>query len=76
MDRIQAISNKHGLMIVEDSAQGLGSRYKGRFAGTFGVGGVFSFYPAKILGCMGDGGMIVTDDADLAKLCFLSLIHI
>ena len=70
MDRIQAISNKHGLMIVEDSAQGLGSRYKGRFAGTFGVGGVFSFYPAKILGCMGDGGMIVTDDADLAKLCF------
>lgn len=70
MDRIQAISNKHGLMIVEDSAQGLGSRYRGRFAGTFGVGGVFSFYPAKILGCMGDGGMIVTDDADLAKLCF------
>ncbi len=70
MDRIQAIANKHGLMIVEDSAQGLGSRYRGRFAGTFGVGGVFSFYPAKILGCMGDGGMIVTDDADLGKLCF------
>ncbi len=70
MDRIREIADKYGLMIIEDSAQGLGSQYKGRFAGTFGVGGVFSFYPAKILGCMGDGGMIVTNDAELAEVCF------
>jgi dTDP-4-amino-4,6-dideoxygalactose transaminase len=66
MDRIQAIADEHGLSIVEDSAQGLGSRYKGRFAGTFGLVGTFSFYPAKILGCMGDGGALVTNDDEVA----------
>jgi dTDP-4-amino-4,6-dideoxygalactose transaminase len=70
MDAIAEVADKHGLIIVEDSAQALGSKYKGRMAGSFGAGGMFSFYPAKILGCMGDGGMIVTDDDDVAHLAF------
>lgn len=65
-DAIQAVCDRHGLLIVEDSAQALGSKYKGKCAGTFGTVGTFSFYPAKILGCFGDGGAIVTDDDDIA----------
>lgn len=69
MDAIGAIAQKHGLVIVEDSAQALGSKFRGRFAGTFGAAGNFSFYPAKTLGCFGDGGGIVTnDDAIAAKV--------
>ncbi len=67
MDKIQAIATKHKLQIVEDSAQALGSRYKGQHAGTFGIGGTFSFYPAKTLGCFGDGGAVVTNDETLYK---------
>jgi len=67
MDRIGEIARRHKLTIVEDSAQGLGSRFRGRMAGTFGVAGVYSFYPAKILGALGDGGAIVTDDDAAAQ---------
>lgn len=67
MDRIQEIADRHGLMILEDAAQGLGSRYRGRLAGTFGVASAFSFYPAKVLGCLGDGGAVVTDDDRVAE---------
>jgi dTDP-4-amino-4,6-dideoxygalactose transaminase len=67
MDQIQEICDRHGLFVIEDSAQALGSKFKGRFAGTFGRAGVFSFYPAKILGCFGDGGAIVTNDDALAS---------
>ena len=67
MDRIQEICDRHGLFVIEDSAQALGSRFKGRFAGTFGRVGVYSFYPAKILGCFGDGGAAVTNDDALAE---------
>lgn len=66
MDAIQAVADKHGLMIIEDAAQGLGSRFKGRCAGTFGIAGAFSFYPAKVLGCLGDGGAVVTNDPEVA----------
>lgn len=62
MDAIQEVAAQNGLMIIEDAAQGLGSRYRGRFAGTFGLAGTFSFYPAKLLGCFGDGGGVVTND--------------
>lgn len=65
-DPVVQVANEHGLTIVEDSAQALGSKYKGKFAGTFGVSGTFSFYPAKILGCFGDGGALVTNDDDVA----------
>ncbi|MEA3247688.1 MAG: DegT/DnrJ/EryC1/StrS family aminotransferase, partial [Gemmatimonadota bacterium] len=67
MDAIHAVADKHGLRIIEDSAQALGSKFKNRFAGTFGVAGAFSFYPAKILGCLGDGGMVVTNDDEVAE---------
>jgi dTDP-4-amino-4,6-dideoxygalactose transaminase len=63
MDALQAIADKHGLLIIEDAAQGLGSKFKGRCAGTFGIAAAISFYPAKVLGCLGDGGAVVTDDA-------------
>lgn len=75
MDAIQAIADRHGLMIVEDSAQGLGSQFKGKFAGTFGKAGVFSFYPAKILGCMGDGGALITNDDKIAETVHLLRDH-
>jgi dTDP-4-amino-4,6-dideoxygalactose transaminase len=65
MDALSAIADRHGLQIVEDAAQALGSRFKGRFAGTFGSFGTFSFYPAKVLGCFGDGGAIVTNDEEV-----------
>jgi len=67
MDSIRSIANKHGLMIIEDSAQALGSKYKGQNAGTFGLVGTFSLYPAKLLGCFGDGGLVVTNDDAIAE---------
>ena len=67
MDALQAVADKHKLLIVEDAAQGLGSKFKGRSAGTFGEFGTISFYPAKLLGCFGDGGAIVTNDDAMAE---------
>lgn len=67
MEALQAIADKHGLLIVEDSAQGLGAKFKGKQAGTFGIAGTISFYPAKNLGCLGDGGAILTSDERLFK---------
>jgi dTDP-4-amino-4,6-dideoxygalactose transaminase len=75
MDLIQQICDRHGLFVIEDSAQALGSRFKGRCAGTFGRAGVFSFYPAKILGCFGDGGAVVTNDDALAERILLLRDH-
>lgn len=66
MDALRAICDKHGLALLEDSAQALGAKYKGQCAGTFGLGGVISFYPAKTLGCLGDGGCVVTNDDEIA----------
>ena len=65
MDRIMAIAQKHRLFVVEDAAQALGSRFKGRHAGTFGHAGAISFFPAKVLGCLGDGGGVITSDYGL-----------
>ncbi len=64
MDRLQAIARKHQLVIIEDAAQALGSKFKGRCAGTFGLAGSISLYPAKVLGCFGDGGLLFTDGDD------------
>jgi len=66
MDQVLAVAARHGLQVIEDSSQALGSRFKGRCAGTWGRAGVFSFYPAKLIGAFGDAGAIVTDDDDLA----------
>jgi dTDP-4-amino-4,6-dideoxygalactose transaminase len=66
MDSISSIAEKHGLMVIEDAAQALGSRFRGRLAGSFGAAASFSFYPAKVLGCLGDGGLVVTNDDAIA----------
>ena len=66
MERITCLAERHGVLVLEDSAQGIGARFRGRMAGTFGAGGVLSFYPAKVLGCFGDGGAILTKDPDAA----------
>lgn len=65
MDPIMAVAKKHGLAVIEDAAQSLTSVYKGRKAGSIGTAGCFSFFPSKNLGGIGDGGMIVTNDAEL-----------
>lgn len=66
MDTIQRIADKHQLLIIEDAAQGLGSAFKNKKAGSFGLAAAISFYPAKILGCLGDGGIVLTDDDSVA----------
>ncbi len=75
MDELQAVADRHGLAIVEDAAQALGSKFKGRNAGTFGRTAAFSFYPAKLLGCFGDGGAVATNDAELARTMSLLRDH-
>ncbi|WP_034622801.1 DegT/DnrJ/EryC1/StrS family aminotransferase [Desulfovermiculus halophilus] len=75
MDALQKIADKHGLFILEDSAQALGAKYKGKCAGSFGRGGVISFYPAKTLGCLGDGGCIITNDDEVYEQCKLFRDH-
>lgn len=67
MDDITAIANEHGLAVYEDAAQALGARLGGRFAGTFGGWGAFSFYPSKTLGCFGDAGALVTNDDGIGE---------
>ncbi len=66
MDEIMAIAQKHNLHVIEDAAQVIGATYKGRKAGSFGTTGCFSFYPTKNLGAMGDGGLITTQDDEVA----------
>lgn len=66
MDPIMEIAHKHNLKVIEDAAQGIGSSYKGRMVGTLGDIACFSFYPTKNLGGCGDGGMVTTNDDDLA----------
>ncbi len=66
MDEIMAIAAKHDLHVIEDAAQAIGAEYKGRKAGSVGTAGCFSFFPSKNLGGLGDGGMVTTQDAELA----------
>ncbi len=65
MDPIMEIAQQHKLYVIEDAAQAISSTYKGRKAGSIGHVGCFSFFPSKNLGGAGDGGMVVTNDADL-----------
>lgn len=67
MERISKIAKKHGLFIVEDAAQALGSKFKGKSAGTFGLASDISFFPAKVLGCLGDAGAVLVNDDRLYK---------
>lgn len=67
MDAINDIAKRHQLTVIEDAAQAIGSEYHGRRAGTMGRYGCFSFFPSKNLGAAGDGGMVVTTDAEAAE---------
>lgn len=67
MDPIMAIANEFGLIVIEDNAQAQGALYKGRVTGSLGHAAATSFYPGKNLGALGDGGGIVTNDAEIAE---------
>ena len=67
MDPILTAAEKHGIPVIEDAAQALGAKDKGRQAGTMGTLGTFSFFPTKNLGALGEGGLITTKDACLAE---------
>lgn len=66
MDPLMDIAERHDLVVVEDACQAIGATYKGRRAGSLARAAAFSFFPSKNLGCAGDGGIITTDDAELA----------
>ncbi len=66
MDPILEIAQRHGLNVLEDAAQAIGASYKGRRIGSISHASAFSFYPSKNLGGFGDGGMVTTNDQDLA----------
>jgi dTDP-4-amino-4,6-dideoxygalactose transaminase len=65
MDPIMNLAERHGLTVIEDAAQAVGARYRGRKVGFLGHMGTLSFFPSKNLGAFGDGGAVLTDDADL-----------
>lgn len=67
MDPINQIAIKHGLVVIEDAAQAQGARYKGKRTGSLGHAAATSFYPGKNLGCLGDGGAVLTNDPVIAK---------
>tara|TARA_B100001029_G_C15059651_1_gene457292 strand:+ start:1176 stop:2294 length:1119 start_codon:yes stop_codon:yes gene_type:complete len=75
MEEILEIAARHGLQVYEDAAQALGAKFDGKFAGTFDMGGCISFYPAKILGCFGDGGAILCNDHTIAEKLRLMRDH-
>jgi dTDP-4-amino-4,6-dideoxygalactose transaminase len=74
-DAIAAVAEAEGLFILDDAAQAFGASYKGRRLGTFGLVTATSFFPAKPLGCFGDGGAIFTDDAALAETLRSIRVH-
>ena len=68
MDPIMELAERYGLKVIEDAAQAFGAKYKGRYVGTIGDVGCFSFFPTKNLGALGDGGLLVTDDDEIAEV--------
>jgi len=74
-DAIIPICERYGLILIEDAAQSFGAAYKGKRAGSFGHIAATSFFPAKPLGCYGDGGAIFLDDDELDKLCRSLCVH-
>lgn len=67
MEMIMEIAAEHNLIVIEDAAQALGATFDRKKAGSFGLVGCFSFYPAKILGTAGDGGLVATNDEAIAR---------
>lgn len=74
-DAIAAVAEAEGLFVLDDAAQGFGASYKGRKLGTLGHATATSFFPAKPLGCYGDGGAIFTDDSELAETLKSIRVH-
>jgi perosamine synthetase len=74
MDRIMEIAAKHKLVVIEDVAQAPGAKWRGRYAGTIGKAGVFSFQQSKNI-MTGEGGMVITDDPEVARKCRLISNH-
>ncbi len=74
-DAIAEVAEAEGLFVLDDAAQGFGATYKGRRIGTFGLATATSFFPAKPLGCFGDGGAIFTDDDELAETLRSIRVH-
>lgn len=68
MDPISESAARHGLYVIEDACQAIGGTYKGRPVGSLGDAAAFSFFPSKNLGCAGDGGIITTDNEELATI--------
>ena len=74
-DAIGRIAEAEGIFVLDDAAQAFGASYKGRRLGSFGLATATSFFPAKPLGCFGDGGAIFTDDAELAATLRSIRVH-
>jgi perosamine synthetase len=74
MEDIMAIAGRHGLLVIEDAAEGMAAKFQGRHVGTFGQAGCFSFYGNKTV-TTGQGGMITTDDAEFSNRCLLLKNH-
>jgi dTDP-4-amino-4,6-dideoxygalactose transaminase len=74
-DAIGDVAEAEGLFVLDDAAQGFGASYKGRKLGTFGLATATSFFPAKPLGCYGDGGAIFTDDDEFAEVLRSIRVH-
>lgn len=75
MDAIRAICKKYNLYLITDCAQSAGTKYKGKRKNTLGDISCFSFFPTKNLGCDGDGGMILTDNEEVAAACRSLKVH-
>jgi len=75
MDELMSIANNSNIKIVEDCAQAIGATYKGKPVGSFGIAGCISFYPTKNLGAAGDGGMVVTNDPEVARTLRMLRVH-
>jgi dTDP-4-amino-4,6-dideoxygalactose transaminase len=76
MDAVSAVARAHGLAVIEDAAQAIGAvDDRGRIAGTVGTVGCFSFFPTKNLGGFGDGGLVLTNDAELAERMRVLRVH-
>lgn len=75
MDPLMEVARKRGLKVLEDVAQAFGSEYKGRKSGSIGDAGALSFFPSKNLGAFGDGGMMVTNDDQIAETARMLRVH-
>lgn len=75
MDKIMAIAQKYDLKVIEDTAQGIGAKFKGITAGNYGDISTLSFFPSKNLGAMGDAGMCLTNDDELSEILTLLRTH-